>query len=909
MAAPVITSHKDQSIITISVATTVLVTAASDASVNLYYDGSLLGAMTNLGGGSFSYSWTPGSTAYGVKLLKATGNVTGDSASLRITVAEANRVPTIMSGGNWGVFNMTITAYATHGVLDPLGGTNAYRAAADSTATHNRYIFKAASVTPTSFEAALDIWVKPGALDVILIYPNEDGGVHYMYLDPVTGETAGVSMYGGIVERGANGWVRIQASFIDATTAGAKTWVIYCVKTILGGTSQAATAGDAIYFFNPRTADGQLPYYERQKILMYHDVAGDSGVQKSYRYKTRYMDAASDYGGSGAYKFFKIIFPTGYDPTARSYPIIWALSALSESTETAVGNTQMGTYLASIDLANTWNCIVAMPFCKGDGGCWWGRKANGTADNSFVVSDQLWDWVTTFLGVSTNPEWHLAIGYSKSWMGALSLKIRKPTKFGYAVGYDAPFDQDTTGWSANNAGTEFTDQATFRLYNPVSIIPANLSSLNDKKRIAIYGYNAFQSSESALTSILTSNSILYDYTSVSRSRHAWDTSPAWVASAVTAAHNMGWAASVSLGAISVEDTEIIGELIMKKNVAGQKIGAGMVTAADGSAFTGSVTVYITGDAGTQAQGSVGSGACTHEGNGYHTYAPSQAETNYDLIAFTFVGTGAVPKTVQATTDFPQTGDSFALIGSTGSGLTSLASAANLATVAGYIDTEVAAIKAKTDNLPSDPADASDIAASFSTVNSTLSTIAGYLDTEVAAIKAKTDNLPSDPADASDIAGRFNTVDTTLSTIAGYLDTEVAAIKAKTDNLPTDPADASDITNQFNTVNSTLSTLAGYVDTEVAAIKAKTDNLPAAPAAVGDIPTATQIADETLSRDLSAVTAPNRYSLINAARGIVNKAVISGGNLTVYEEDGTTIAFTATIVTSASADPITSITPA
>ncbi len=68
----------------------------------------------------------------------------------------------------------------------------------------------------------------------------------------------------------------------------------------------------------------------------------------------------------------------------------------------------------------------------------------------------------------------------------------------------------------------------------------------------------------------------------------------------------------------------------------------MVTAADGSEFTGSVTVYVTGDAGTQAAGSVGSGACTHEGHGYHTYAPAQAETNYDLIAFTFTGTGAVP---------------------------------------------------------------------------------------------------------------------------------------------------------------------------------------------------------------------------------------------------------------------------
>jgi hypothetical protein len=95
---------------------------------------------------------------------------------------------------------------------------------------------------------------------------------------------------------------------------------------------------------------------------------------------------------------------------------------------------------------------------------------------------------------------------------------------------------------------------------------------------------------------------------------------------------------------------------MKKNVASQRIGAQMVSASDGSAFTGSVTVYVTGDAGTQAAGSVGSGACTHEGNGYHTYAPAQAETNYDLVAFTFTGTGAIPATVQVFTSFPQTAD-------------------------------------------------------------------------------------------------------------------------------------------------------------------------------------------------------------------------------------------------------------
>jgi hypothetical protein len=47
---------------------------------------------------------------------------------------------------------------------------------------------------------------------------------------------------------------------------------------------------------------------------------------------------------------------------------------------------------------------------------------------------------------------------------------------------------------------------------------------------------------------------------------------------------------------------------MKKNVGSQVIGAQLVAVADGSAFTGAVTCYVTGNGGTQAAGATGSGA-------------------------------------------------------------------------------------------------------------------------------------------------------------------------------------------------------------------------------------------------------------------------------------------------------------
>lgn len=116
----------------------------------------------------------------------------------------------------------------------------------------------------------------------------------------------------------------------------------------------------------------------------------------------------------------------------------------------------------------------------------------------------------------------------------------------------------------------------------------------------------------------------------------------------------------------------------------------MVNASTGAAFTSSVTVAVTGDAGTQATGSVGSGACTHEGNGYHTYAPAQAETNYDLIAFTFTGSGAIPATVQVFTSFPQTGDSFARVGAP--------AGASISADVAAVKVDTAAVKVQTDKF-------------------------------------------------------------------------------------------------------------------------------------------------------------------------------------------------------------------
>ncbi|NDC42072.1 MAG: hypothetical protein EBZ77_11065, partial [Chitinophagia bacterium] len=97
--------------------------------------------------------------------------------------------------------------------------------------------------------------------------------------------------------------------------------------------------------------------------------------------------------------------------------------------------------------------------------------------------------------------------------------------------------------------------------------------------------------------------------------------------------------------------------------------------------------------------------------------------------------------------------------------------------------------------------------SYTTAN--LSAVA--LEATAQGIKAKTDNLPSDPADQSELVTLINTkasqasvdaIPTTPLLAANYTAPDnagIAAIKAKTDNLPSDPADQSELVSLINTL--------------------------------------------------------------------------------------------------------------
>lgn len=275
---------------------------------------------------------------------------------------------------------------------------------------------------------------------------------------------------------------------------------------------------------------------------------------------------------------------------------------------------------------------------------------------------------------------------------------------------------------------------------------------------------------------------------------------------------------------------------MKKNVAGQKIGVQMVAAADGSAFTGAVTAYVTGDGGTQAAGSVGSGACAHKGNGFHVYAPAQAETNYDHIGFTFIGTGAVPGTLQVYPNFPQTVD--------------VQTRLPAALVSGRMDSSVGAMAA---NTMTAAAAAPDLVAELQATLATEAYVDGAIapvleDTadlliDVAALHTSVDDLPTNAELGTALGAATAPLATaaSLSVVAG----NVTTLLTNVDNVPTN----AELATALGTADdATLAAIASLHNLSAAQVNAEVD------AAISDAGLATSASVATAKISIDAILA-------------------------------------------------------
>lgn len=171
-----------------------------------------------------------------------------------------------------------------------------------------------------------------------------------------------------------------------------------------------------------------------------------------------------------------------------------------------------------------------------------------------------------------------------------------------------------------------------------------------------------------------------------------------------------------------------------------------------------------------------------------------------------------------------------------------------------ISTGIIGIKAKTDNLPTDPTSETNATTNknqiITEVNNNEVKI-DIIDDNIDAIKAKTDNLPTDPTSETNATANTNSIISEINDNEIKIDdvkSDTSAIKLKTDNLPSDPTSETNATANKNEIITEIDDNEVKIDaikTDTVAIKLKTDNLPIDPASQSGVETAISNAEANL----------------------------------------------------------------
>jgi len=288
--------------------------------------------------------------------------------------------------------------------------------------------------------------------------------------------------------------------------------------------------------------------------------------------------------------------------------------------------------------------------------------------------------------------------------------------------------------------------------------------------------------------------------------------------------------------------------MFRKNVAGQYIHVQGVDSTTGGIKSGVTWTVRRCIDGTFA---AATGTATEDGStGWYKFALSQADTDGNNIGFNFTGTGAIPQTINiVTTACDPTSTAFGL---------SLAKTAN---ITGF----------------------NDIAATAVVSSGAITTSGGAVSTVTTTTTATNlTNLPTIPANWLTAAG--TAADFTTEIQAGL------ATQASVD-----------------TIDGIVDAILVDTTTDIPAQIAALNNLSSADVTAA-VPTATQNADALLNRDMAAVSDTNARSPLNALRFLRNKFSSAAGVLTVTKENDSTTAWTATLTSDPTAEPVTGIDP-
>lgn len=511
-AEPVILLPANQDIVTQSVEYAVSVYAPDDTVVNLYDGNTHIGSMTDEGAGYWSYAWTPTDVDFDVS-LGAIGDVSGISDSNTVVVSGTNLVTQTLTSWTKST-GVTITG----GQSDPDGGNSAYFISLPTVVNTAKFISKIYTSDPASTSSGFQIKVKKAQCGVLFI-DMVQGGSHHSncYLNLTTRETQGTRAFCKVVGEEDDGWLRVWFNIIDPQATGSVTINIYpCL--IFGDNTQTATAGDGFYLYEPRTAgEGTLPFTDYQKLIIY--INSVTGNITKWDYRHPFINSITDM--ASAYENIYTIKPANWNVN-HTYPVLHALPALLIGTTS--GREDVPTIFDQGGYADTYGCVIGMPDFSPATTPWYGQREDGTADQAAFTANVMPGFMQEFLHGSSLRDSNYLMGYSKSGVGAYSLLLRNSSVFGYAAGWDGPWNLNAN-WATQATGflavLMFTTQAQYQLYDPYTILTAHINSVSDKKRLCLLGYHTFSADEAIMRTLLDNNNIEYDYSHTDTGEHSY----------------------------------------------------------------------------------------------------------------------------------------------------------------------------------------------------------------------------------------------------------------------------------------------------------------------------------------------------------------------------------------------------
>lgn len=529
-----------QRILTTGVEKTITVNAPNDSSVELWVDGSKLGDMVSAGSGIFNYDWTAGSVNYSGVLVKAVGNISGDSETLTVTIAEANKVNTTMT--SWSK-SSGITITGSQPFWD--GTTTAYRVQNSTTKSAANSWIAASWTAGTDVDCAFEMWIAPDEVKVFSPNLTSTGG--YIDLSAANlGQSAGTKQMYPIVETrydDATGltWYRIQTQRSGAVSAPNN--IFFYLRNAITDATYDGAIGDGFYIAFPRTADGQLPLTETQKLNIFKH-SESAGVQV-WRAQHRWASTTAVY--NNAYFEVRVIVPTGWT-SSGSYKSLYALGALPRSLEVGggAGNAMIDEVVIAADTHNTENCVVIIPEFTSYSGLWYGAKENGTYNLGDYVGLIMTYFATQYLACADSREARALYSYSKGGCGVYSLMHQHQDKFGYACAVDANWQTVPLDWAAESVGYSaveaYTTEANALTYDFYTLIASDAAAFQDKTRLVLRGYHTFQADLATMAARLDAYSVPYSYSSQAATEHAFEMDDEFE-DGVAVMTTLGWSAA------------------------------------------------------------------------------------------------------------------------------------------------------------------------------------------------------------------------------------------------------------------------------------------------------------------------------------------------------------------------------